>query len=120
MDRIIKEFADESAAYAVASKMVKIDLMSMTLMEWLDRPASEIIMEYLTTAEAASSVALNNLRSHSAGEQLLDELGFHEQHNRLIFDDAIDKFRDSMLGTIESLGIYMMIHERANEQRDKL
>ena len=40
MNRIIKEFDDESTAARVASRMVKIDLMAMPLSDWLARPAS--------------------------------------------------------------------------------
>jgi len=116
MNRIIKEFDDESTAARVASRMVKIDLMAMPLSDWLTRPASEIADEYIETAEAASGVALNNLRSHAAGEKLLDELGFHDQDFRIVFDEAIDEFRDSMLATMKSLSIYLAIQERAKKE----
>ena len=70
----------------------------------------------MDSAEAASGVALNNLRSHAAGEKLLDELGFHDQDFRLVFDDAIDEFRDSMLVAMKGLTIYLAIQERAKDE----
>tara|TARA_R110000796_G_scaffold233922_1_gene352523 strand:- start:493 stop:864 length:372 start_codon:yes stop_codon:yes gene_type:complete len=116
INRIIKDFDDKSLEAKLASRMVKIDLMSMPLAEWLVRPASDIVDEYVDSAEAASGVALNNLRSHAAGEKLLDELGFHDQDFRLVFDDAIDEFRDSMLVAMKGLTIYLAIQERAKDE----
>ena len=114
MNSIIKQFEDENnRASRVACRMVKIDLIGKSVNDWLGRPASELMYEYMETAEQTSAYALNELRSYMAGEQLLDELGFNQQHERFVFDERIDEFRDAMVNMFEVMAIYFSIQEEA-------
>lgn len=116
--KIINDFESADIPSAkVAGKLVRLDLLSMGVDEWLMRDASDIVCDFLDIADAAMSKALDHIGSGAAVDQLMLDVGISSS---IEFDfEQIKNFKSSVIETLQVLATYLRIHEIANQSNNE-
>ena len=112
--KIINEFEEaEIPSAIIAGKLIRLDLLSVGVDEWLKRDASDIACEFVGIADAAMTKVVDHIGANAALDKLVSDVGIEPSEQ---FDfEQIQNFKSSVLDTFEVLATYLRIHELAKQ-----
>ena len=112
--KIINEFEQaEIPSAIIAGKLIRLDLLSIGVDEWLKRDASDIACDFVDIADAAMTKVVDHIGANAALDKLVSDVGLEPSEQ---FDfEQIQNFKSSVLDTFEVLATYLRIHELAKQ-----
>ena len=115
---IIEYAADLPPKEALACHMAATDIQEYGIEEWVEWKAESISDIFMGIIAESSNNSIDNVESHSIGEELLDQLSMEgyvafedEDQQRVDYIETMRQMREAMLEGLDAMRAYFQVQD---------